>query len=171
MTTELRVGIITKTHGIRGEVKVYPTTDSPLRFDEIKHVRIEQRGRDLGDCRIVSVKHFKDIVILKLEGFDDMDAAEALKGAELYIPRDEGAALQEGEYYIADIIGMDVVADDGMHLGVVKDVMETGANDVYVVEREDGKELLIPAIKDCILDTNIDANVLTVHLLDGLMEL
>ena len=100
-----------------------------------------------------------------------MNAAEALKGAELYIPRVEGAKLNEGEYYIADIIGMEVVSDDGAHLGRVKDVMETGANDVYVVEREGGKELLIPAIKDCILDTDIDANVLTVHLLDGLMEL
>lgn len=171
MTAELRVGIITKPHGIRGEVKVYPTTDSPLRFDEIKHVRIMQRGRDLGDHEIASVKHFKDIVILKFDEYNDMDAAETLKGAELYIPRDEGAALKEGEYYIADIIGMDVVTDDGVHLGKVKDVMETGANDVYVVELEGGKELMIPAIKDCILDTDIDANVLTVHLLDGLMEL
>lgn len=171
MTAELRVGVITKPHGIRGEVKVYPTTDSPLRFDEIKHVRISQRGKDLGTHEINGVKHFKDIVILKFDEYNDMNAAEALKGAELYIPRDEGAKLNEGEYYIADIIGMEVVSDDGAHLGKVKDVMETGANDVYVVEREGGKELLIPAIKDCILDTDIDANVLTVHLLDGLMEL
>ncbi len=171
MTTDLRVGVIIKPHGIKGEVKVYPTTDSPLRFNEITHVNIIQQGRTIGDVKVAGVKFFKDIVILKLKGYNDINEVEALKGAELYIPREEGAELEDGEYYIADIIGMDVVTDDGVRLGTVKDVMETGANDVYVVEREGGKELLLPAIKQCILDTDIDKNVMTVHLMDGLLEL
>lgn len=171
MTTELRVGVIIKPHGIKGEVKVYPTTDSPLRFNEITHVRLVQQGRDLGDHKIEQVKYFKDTVILRFAKYSDINEVESLKGAELYIPRSEGAELNEGEYYIADIIGMEVVTDDGMRLGRIKDVMETGANDVYVVERDGGRDLLIPAIKQCILDTDIDANVMSVHLLDGLLEL
>lgn len=171
MTTDLRVGVIVKPHGIKGEVKVYPTTDSPLRFNEITHVKLIRQGRELGDLKVESVKYFKELAILGLEGVSDMNAAEALKGAELYIPREEGAELAEGEYYIADIIGMDVLTEDGVKLGTVSDVMETGANDVYVVELEDGREVLIPAIKQCILDTDIEKNIMTVHLLDGLMEL
>lgn len=171
MTTELRVGVIIKPHGIKGEVKVYPTTDSPLRFNEIKHVTLIQNGKNLGDFKINRVKYFKDIVILGFDQYNDINQVEVLKGAELYIPRTEGAELQEGEYYIADIIGMEVITDEGARLGTVKDVMETGANDVYVIERPEGKELLIPAIKQCILDTDIDKNIMTVHLLDGLLEL
>ena len=171
MTNELRVGVIIKPHGIKGELKVYPTTDSASRFDEITHVKLIQQGKELGDFKLAGVKYFKDIVIIKLKGFNDINEVESLKGAELYIPREEGAALNEGEYYIADIIGMEVVTDEGVKLGTIKDVMETGANDVYVVERPEGRELLIPAIKQCILNTDIEANVMTVHLLDGLLEL
>ncbi len=171
MTTDLRVGVIIKPHGIKGEVKVYPTTDSPLRFNEITHAKLIQQGKTLGDFKISGVKYFKDTVILKFEAYNNINEVEALKGAELYIPREEGAELQDGEYYIADIIGMDVVTEDGLRLGTVRDVMETGANDVYVVERDGGKELLIPAIKQCILNTDIEENIMTVHLLDGLLEL
>lgn len=171
MTTDLRVGVIIKPHGIKGEVKVYPTTDSPLRFNEITHVNIIQQGKELGDHKISGVKYFKDTVILKLKGYDNINDVESLKGAELYIPREEGAELEEGEYYIADIIGMDVVTDNGDRLGSIKDVMETGANDVYVVSTDGGRELLIPAIKQCIINTDIEKNVMTVHLIDGLLEL
>ncbi len=171
MTEDLRVGVIIKAHGIKGEVKVYPTTDSPFRFDDITHVKIKQQGKTAGDFEVAGVKYFKGIVILDLEGIDTMDEAEKLKGAELYIPREEGAELAEGEYYIADIIGMDVVTDEGAMLGTVKDVLETGANDVYVIGRPEGKDVLIPAIRQCILDTDIENNRMTVHLLDGLLDL
>ena len=171
MTTDLRVGVIIKAHGIKGEVKVYPTTDSPFRFDEITHVKLKMNDRMVGDFRIDGVKYFKNIVILKFKGIDDISEVEKWKGAELYIPREEGAALEEGEYYIADIIGMTVITDTGETLGTVSDVLETGANDVYVVKRPGGKDLLIPAIRQCILDTDIEHDVLTVHLLDGLLDL
>jgi len=171
MTTDLRVGVIIKAHGIKGEVKVYPTTDSPFRFDEITHVKVKMQDRTLGDFRISGVKYFKDIVILKFKGIDDINEVEKWKGAELYIPREEGAELEDGEYYIADIIGMKVITENGETLGTVKDVLETGANDVYVVERPGGKDLMIPAIKQCILDTDIENEVMTVHLLDGLLDL
>ena len=171
MTTDLRVGVITKSHGIKGEVKVYPTTDSPLRFDEITRVKVYIQNKYVTDLKIASVKHFKDIVILKFKGINDINEAEKYRGAELYIPREEGAALEEGEYYIADIIGIRVVSDEGTELGTVRDVMETGANDVYVISMPDGRELLLPAIKQCILDTDIENDIMTVHVLDGLMAL
>ncbi len=171
MTEDLRVGVIIKAHGIKGEVKVYPTTDSPFRFDDITHVKIIQQGKTAGDFEVSGVKYFKGIVILKLEGIDTMDAAEKLKGAELFIPREEGVELEEGEYYIADIIGMEVVTEDGEKLGTIKDVLETGANDVYVIGRPAGKDILLPAIRQCVLNTDIENNLMTVHLLDGLLDL
>ena len=172
MNADLRVGVIIKTHGIKGEVKVYPTTDSPFRFDELERVKLKLSGKTVRELHIEGVKHFKDIVILKFKGIDNINDVEQYKGAELYIPREEGAELAEGEYYIADIIDIEVVTDKGEKLGVVRDVLETGANDVYIVKRYDnGKDLLLPVIPDCILDTDIENNIMTVHVMDGLMDL
>ena len=172
MNAELRVGVIVKTHGIKGEVKVYPTTDSPFRFDEIDHVKIKLNGKTVRELDIENVKYFKNLVILKFKHIDNINEAEAYKGAELYIPREMGAELSEGEYYIADIIDIEVVSDRGEKIGVIRDVLETGANDVYIVRRHDnGKDLLIPVIEECILDTDIENNIMTVHIMDGLMDL
>lgn len=170
MNKELRVGVIVKTHGIRGEVKVYPTTDSPERFDEIEKVKVKQ-GKRIHEFRIEKARYQKNLVILKFKGIDDINDVEQYKGAELWIDREDGAELKEGEYYIADIIGMKVISEDGTELGSIRDVLETGANDVYIVERSGKKDLLIPAIKECILDVNIEDNIMTIHLMDGLLDL
>lgn len=170
MNKELRVGVIVKTHGIRGEVKVYPTTDSPERFDDIEIVKLRQ-GKRVYEFRIEKARYQKNLVILKFKGIDNINDVEQYRGAELWINREDGADLKDGEYYIADIIGIEVVTEDGTRLGTVKDVLETGANDVYIVERSGMKDLLIPAIKECILDVNIDDNVMTIHLMDGLLDL
>ena len=170
MNKELRVGVIVKTHGIRGEVKVYPTTDSPERFDDIEKVKLRQ-GKRVYEFQIEKARYQKNLVILKFKGIDNINDVEQYRGAELWIDREDGADLKEGEYYIADIIGIEVITDDGTKLGTVKDVLETGANDVYIVERNGMKDLLIPAIKECILDVNIEENIMTVHLMDGLLDL
>lgn len=170
MNKELRVGVITKTHGIRGEVKVYPTTDDPERFEALSEVTLQQ-GKQRKKLSIESVRYFKNLVILKFKGIDNINDVEAYKGAELYIPREEGEALSEDEYYIADIIGLTVVTDAGEQLGVVKDVLETGANDVYVIQRDGKKDLLLPAIKDCVQDVDVEAGRMTVHVMDGLLDL
>ena len=150
MNKELRVGVIVKTHGIRGEVKVYPTTDSPMRFNEITDVKLK-----LGK----KVKHLK------------IEDVEIYKGAELYVSREDAAELSEDEYYIADLIDIEVYSDDGKFIGRLKDVLETGANDVYIVSRENDKDLLLPAIHDCIKEINIEENKMTVHIMDGLLDL
>ena len=128
----LKVGVITTTHGIRGEVKVYPTTDAD-RFLDLEYVLLDT-GREKRKLEIENVKYFKNLVILKFRGIDNINDIEMYKKRELWIPREEAQELEEDEYYIADLIGMDVVLEDGSKFGTLKDVMETGANDVYVVE-------------------------------------
>lgn len=164
----LKVGVITTTHGVRGEVKVFPTTDEAERFLEIDYVFLDT-GRELKKLEIQNVKFFKNLAILKFKGIDNINDIEMYKGRDLWIPREEGQELEEGEYYIADLIGMDVVLEDGTAFGTLKDVMETGANDVYVIDTKDRGEVLLPAIRECILDVNVEEGVMTVHLMKGLL--
>lgn len=121
----LKVGVITTTHGIRGEVKVYPTTDAD-RFLDLEYVLLDT-GREKRKLEIENVKYFKNLVILKFRGIDNINDIEMYKKRELWIPREEAQELEEDEYYIADLIGMDVVLEDGSKFGTLKDVMETGA--------------------------------------------
>lgn len=170
MDADLRVGVITRTHGIRGEVKVYPTTDSPLRFQEFERVLLKCGGR-MRCFPIESARFFKNMVILKLRGIDSMEEAEQYRGGELYISREDGEPLSENEYYIGDIIGLLAEDEDGNSLGTVKDVLQTGANDVYVVAREGKRDLLLPAIHDCIKQIDLENGRMTVHVMDGLLDL
>ena len=164
-----RVGAIASTHGIKGEVKVYPTTDDIGRFDYLKNVILDTKaGRK--ELTVEGVKYFKNMPILKFKGIDKIEDIEAYKGCDLLVSREDAVPLEEGEHYIADLIGLDVIDEDGEKLGTVKDIMLTGANSVYVVQMPE-KELLIPSIPDCILEVNIDSNYVKVHLLDGLMDL
>ena len=163
----LKVGVITTTHGVRGEVKVYPTTDAD-RFLDLEYVLLDT-GREKRKLEIQNVKYFKNLVILKFNGIDNINDIEMYKQRELWVPREEAQELDEDEYYIAELIGMAVVLEDGSHFGTLKDGMETGANDVYVVEDENGKEVLLPAIKECILDVDVEKNSMTIHLMKGLI--
>ena len=164
----LKVGVITTTHGVRGEVKVYPTTDEPERFLELDYVLLDT-GRELRKLEIKNVKFFKNLVILKFKGVDTINAIDKYKGGDLWIPPKEGQELEEDEYYIADLLGMSVVLEDGQEFGTLKDVMETGANDVYIIDSAEHGEVLLPAIKECILDVDLEKNVMTIHLMKGLI--
>ena len=165
----LRVGVISSTHGVRGEVKVYPTTDDPNRFKKLKKVVLDT-GREYLDLEISGVKFFKNQVILKFKGIDNINDIEKYKGKDLLVHREDAVALEENENYVADLIDLKVVTDDGKVLGYLTEVMETGANDVYIVETEDGTELLLPAIRECILDVDLEEEVMTVHILPGLFD-
>ena len=165
----LRVGVISTTHGVRGEVKVYPTTDDVNRFKKLEKVVLDT-GREYIDLENSGVKFFKNLVILKIKGIDKINDIEKYKGKDLLVHREDAVALEENENYVADLIDLKVVTDDGKVLGYLTEVMETGANDVYVVETEDGQELLLPAIRDCILDVDLDEEVMTVHILPGLFD-
>ena len=165
----LQAGVITTTHGIRGEVKVFPTTDDVHRFEDLDSVLLDT-GRDYMKLEIENVKYFKQYAILKFKGIDNINDIEKYKGRSLYVTRDQAIPLEEDEYYIADLIGLDVYLESGEKFGVLKDVMETGANDVYIVETEEGKEVLIPAIHACVLDIDVEENRMEIHLMDGLLD-
>ena len=169
MEQMLRVGVITSTHGVRGEVKVFPTTDDAKRFKTLKKVILY--GREPLELSIEQVKFFKNMVILKFKGYDNINDVETWRQRDLLITRDQAVELKEDEYFITDLIGLTVVNEEEAVLGRVKDVLETGANDVYVVELTGGKELLLPAIKDCILNVDLEGGRMKVHVLDGLMDL
>ena len=168
MEQYLRVGVITTTHGLRGEVKVFPTTDSKERFLEIDEV-VLRTSREETVLHIEMVRFFKQLVIVKFKEYNRIEDVENLKQAELYVSRDNAAPLEEGEYYIGDLIGMKVFTDDGEEFGEILDVMETGANDVYVIDTQKYGEVLIPAIKQCILEVDIQSERMTIHLLPGLI--
>lgn len=170
MENMLRVGVISSTHGVRGEVKVFPTTDDAERFKKLKTVILDT-GHDQMTLNIEGVKFFKNMVILKFKEFNDINEVEKYKGKDLLIHREQAVKLGPDENFIVDLIGLKVVTDEGADFGVLKDVLQTGANDVYVIDGNDGKEYLFPAIKQCILKVDLDAGVITVHILDGLLEL
>ena len=163
----LQVGVITTTHGIRGEVKVFPTTDDAHRFDYLQSVLLDT-GKELCEIDIERVKYFKQYVILKFKDVDNINDIEPYKGKSLYVTREFAVPLKENEYYIADLIDMEVYLENGEYFGTLMDVMETGANDVYVVHIESGKEVLIPAIKDCIKKVDVENGKMVIHLLKGL---
>ncbi|MCI8637900.1 MAG: ribosome maturation factor RimM [Coprococcus sp.] len=168
MDEYLQVGVIATTHGIRGEVKVFPTTDDPSRFRMLKSVVLDT-GREQRVLEIEGVKFFKQYVILKFRGINNINDIEKYRKMPLLIPRSDAIELEEDEYFMADIIGMQVETEDGEDFGVLKDVMETGANDVYVINTKKHGEVLVPAIKDCILAVDIENKRMRIHLLDGLI--
>ncbi len=165
----LRIGVITKTHGIAGEVKVYPTTDDVKRFELLKEV-ILSNGKERQVIDIQSVKYFKELVILKFKGINNINDVEKYVRYDILIDRKDALPLGENENYICDLIDLEVFTDEGERLGVLTDVLQTGANDVYAVTMDDGKEVLLPAIKDCILDVNLEEGKVTVHLMKGLID-
>ena len=156
MEDYFRVGVIANTHGIRGEVKVFPTTEDPQRFKGMKEIIL-----DTGSEK-------KNLVILKFKGIDSINDIEKYKGKDLLVTRENAIPLNKGEYYIADIIGATVVTEDGAQFGILKDVLTTGANDVYVVDHE-GTEVLLPVIPDCVLARDMEQKIVTVHIMKGLM--
>lgn len=168
MDNLLRVGVISSTHGIKGEVKVFPTTDDINRFKELKNVMLDT-GRELIDLEVQSVRFFKNMAIVKFKGIDNINDIEKYKGKDILITRENAVPLEENEYFVYDIIGSSVITDQGEELGELYEVLATGANDVYVVKTKEGKEILLPSIKQCILDVNVEEKVITVHLLEGLM--
>lgn len=165
-----RIGVITSSHGVRGEVKVFPTTDDSSRFKKLKTVLLDT-GAGHVELEVESVKFFKNMVILKFKGYDSIEAVEKYKGKDLLVSRENAVKLKENENFIADLIGLPVITDEGEQLGILKDIMQTGANDVYVVDNQKGKEILLPSIRECILNVDLEKGEILVHVLDGLLDL
>lgn len=166
------IGAIVNVHGLRGEIKVLPITDDPGRFELLEQVEVYDKDvkkvYELEKARI-----HKAMVMLKLKGVNDRTAAEQLVGGVIKVPRSMAIPLEEDEYYQKDLLDLTVVTDTGNELGLLVQIIETGANDVYVVRpsKNEGKDILIPAIKECILSVDLPENKMTVHLMKGLREL
>lgn len=170
MTDRLKVGVVTSVHGIKGEVKVFPTTDDSRRFKKLKQVYLDT-GKELLSLEIEGVKFFKQMVILKFKGYENPDDVMKFRQKELWIDRKDAVRLSKDEYFITDLIDMEVCDEEGKLIGTLKDVISTGANDVYAVETPEGKEVLFPAIKQCVLDVDTEARKMTVHVMEGLLDL
>ena len=167
----LNVGKIVNTHGIRGELKVWPQTDFPeVRFKAgSKLLMIPPESGDPVTVEIVSAREQKKMYVVKIKGFDDINVAEKYKGWELKVSEDNRVPLQEGEYYVRDIVGCEVYTEEGELLGAISDVLSPGANDIWVVKMPKGKELLLPVIDDVVLDVDIGARKIKVRLMEGLL--
>jgi len=167
MLEYISIGQIVNTHGIKGEVKVYPLTDDIKRFDQVKHVYIEE-GNELKVLRVASVKYLKNMVIIKFVGIDDVNTAEKLRNKYIKVHRKDTVKLPKDTYLICDLIGIEVRTESGDVLGKVKEVLRTGSNDVFVVKSED-KEILIPGLKSVFKKIDIENQEIIVELPEGLV--
>ncbi|MCH5265680.1 MAG: 16S rRNA processing protein RimM [Lachnospiraceae bacterium] len=165
----LRIGVVTTTHGLKGEVKVFPTTDDIARFKQCDEVLLQTKQKML-TLHVERVKFFKNIVILKFREFNQIEEVEGFRKCDLMVTRENALPLAEGEYYLCDVIGAQVETEEGQPIGTVTDVMETGANNVFVIETEKGEEVLFPVIPDCIKKVDVKEKRVVAHIMKGLME-
>jgi len=171
MDSLLQVGAILDTHGLRGEVKVFPTTDDPSRYDDLREVELLTKEGSYLPLEVERVRYFKNLVIVKFKNYDSINDIEQYKKCNLYVTRENAVELAENEYFVADLIGLDARSDEGELLGTVADILSTGANDVYVIKGADGEELLVPAIRECVQEICLKEGFMTLHLLPGLRDL
>ena len=171
MTDRFQVGVIASTHGLQGEVNVFPTTEDPSRFKKLKQVVLHtQRGEELL-LDVVSARFFKKFVIVKFKQFNNINEVEKFRGCELTIDRKDAIKLEKGEYYCADLIGLVIVDEEGNELGTLTEILQTGANDVYEMTRKDSEDkIYIPAIRDCVKEINVDEGKIVIHVMPGLLD-
>lgn len=174
MTTEamedhFRIGVITRPHGVLGEMKVYPVTDDIKRFKGMKEILMgppEGQKGDLSTVKVEGVRFQKNMVLLKLAGIESPEEARKLSQYQLYVKREDAIPLSDGEYYVSDLIGLSVLSEKGEKLGILKDVLKTAANDVYVVKGE--REILVPAVKEYVLSIDLPKGEMTVLFVEGM---
>lgn len=168
---ELYIGRIATTHGVRGMVKVFPTTDDIKRFEQLKQVTLELPTGQERIVTITSVKYLNQFVLLAFEEVTDMNQAILLKQSIIKIPKEKAIPLKKNEYYVMDLMGLDVYEEGGTYIGPIIDVIFTGSNEVYVIKDSENHELLLPAIKECILSVDMEKRRMDVHVMEGLREL
>lgn len=168
MTKYLEIGQIVNTFGIKGMVKIKPFTDDMTRFDELKKIYVQNKtGKK--EYEIEEVKYHKQMVLIKFKGIETPEEADVLRESYLIINREDLKPLEEGTYYIVDLIGCEVYTDEGVLLGTLFDIFNTGSNDIYEVKDELGKQILLPAIADVVKEIDLENRKITVHLIEGLM--
>jgi 16S rRNA processing protein RimM len=162
---KIKVGQAVNAVGLKGELKVYHYSDYKERFEELSKVYLENTL-----YKIDSVRYMKDMVILKLQGIDDRTEAEKHKGEDIFFDKEDLRVLPEDTYYINDLIGLSVVDEKGERIGIISDVIQNSAQDLYEVERENKSKFLIPAVEEFILKIDMNSRTMMVKLIEGLME-
>ncbi|HOQ36719.1 MAG TPA: ribosome maturation factor RimM [Acetivibrio sp.] len=171
MIQYLEVGKIINTHGIAGELKIMPLTDDPKRFDKLKWVYISPKISDeMKKYDVVRVRYHKNFVIMKVKDIDDLNTAEKYKEQFLIVDRKDAVKLPKDTFFICDLIGMEVFDEEGKSLGFLKEVLQTGSNDVYVVKGDNSREILIPALKSVVKKVCFEENKMEVILPQGLID-
>lgn len=168
MKERLEVGQIVNTFGIKGFVKIYPYVDDISRFDNLKKVHIKSK-KDEKELQIEEVKYQKNMVLVKFKGIERIEDAEKLKNYYVEIDRADAIPLEEGQYFIADLLGLDVYLDTGEKLGILEDIYNTGSSDIYVVKNELGKQFLLPYIDEVVKQINLKEEKIIVHIIEGLI--
>lgn len=163
----LRVGKIINTHGIRGDLKVFPLTDYMERFEELDWVYIDDNNERF---YIKSVKYMPTVVLLSFKGYENINLVEKFKDKYLFIDESQRRNLPEDTYYIADIIGLDVYTVKGEYIGKVEDIIQTGSNEVYIIKGESNKEIMIPAVKEFILEICLEEGKIIIDPIEGMIE-
>lgn len=162
------IGQIVNHFGIKGMVKVNPFTNDISQFEELKSVLVEKNGKLL-DIQIEEVKYSKNQILLKLKGIDTVEEAEKYRNCYIKIARENAKKLPKNTYFIADLLGLTVYTDENILLGKVEDIYNSGASDIYVIKSEDGKQILLPGIKDVIKQIDLEQEKIVVHLIKGLV--
>ena len=166
--TVFRIGQIVNTQGLKGEVRVYPYTDDINRFDELDYFYIDKNLNN--KYEVERVRYKGNMVIMKIKGIDSIELAEKLKTKNMYISREQGRELDEGEFFVSDLIGLDVFTVDGEKVGVLKDVLQYSANDVYVVKGDNDKEYLIPSTMKFVPEINIEEKKMIIDPIKGMLD-
>ena len=162
----ITIGKIVAPHGVRGDLRVIPLTDFPERFRSLKSICLDDGTKLV----VEGVKYHKQFVLLKIQGLDSINSVEALRGKLIKITQDELVKLPEGQYYQFQILGLKVYTESGEYLGTITDILQTGSNDVYVTEQEGKPPILIPALKQVVLNIDISAGKIIVKLQEELEE-
>ena len=163
----IEIGKLVNTHGIKGEVKIYTYTDDIEALKKLKKMYLVMKNGELKEYKVQSSKIQKSMLLVKFEGIDTVEEGNKLR--ETIVKRErKDNELSEDEFFITDLIGLKVYEDNGAYLGILDDVLQPGANDVYVVKLEDGSELLLPVIKQVVKDIDIENQKITVHVMEGL---
>lgn len=172
MLQKLIIGHIVNTQGVKGDLRVIPLTDDITRFEKLETLTLERNNKEIGQYTIEKVWYHKNFVILKFKEIQNMTEAEKLKDSLIVISREQAITLPEDTYFIGDLVGLEVYSDENEHLGSIVEVIRTGSNDVFVVKKQGvKKELLIPFIKSCVLQVDLENQKVLVHLLEGLRDL
>ena len=164
----IEIGQIVNTNGLKGVVKVNPFTDDISQFEKLKSILLVKDGK-LSEVEIEETKYSKNQVLLKLKGIDTVEEAEKYRGCYLKIARSNSKKLPKDTYFIADLLGLTVYTDENILLGKVEDIYNSGANDIYVIKSEDGKQILLPGIGEVIKQIDLEQEKIIVHLIKGLV--